>query len=107
MILDEGSSKLIENVLKEDDILNEHITSRHYTRAMEWLSAPDLLSDIEQIEQRRQTNRDIDAIYILTPAPYIVDCVVADLERRRYRQVSLLWTSREYRNTPRSTSELM
>ena len=56
---------------------------------------PDSLTDIEQIEQRRPTNREIDAIYILTPEPYVVDCVVADLDRRRYRGVSVLWTSRE------------
>jgi len=35
----------------------------------------------------------MDAIYILTPEPHIVDCLVADLERRRYRRAFLVWTS--------------
>lgn len=74
LIVDESSWKLMENILKEDEILNQHITN------------------IEHIERRRQTLGDIDAIYILTPEPHIVDCLMADLERRRYRQMTLLWT---------------
>lgn len=35
----------------------------------------------------------MEAIYMLSPEPHIVDCVMADLEHRRYRKVSLLWTS--------------
>lgn len=39
-------------------------------------------------------NRDMDVIYILTPEQWIVDCLMADFERRRYRGVYLVWTSR-------------
>jgi syntaxin-binding protein 1 len=35
----------------------------------------------------------MDVIYFLTPEPYIVDCIMADFERRRYRRTFLLWTS--------------
>jgi syntaxin-binding protein 1 len=38
-------------------------------------------------------NKDMDAIYILTPEPHIVDCIMADFERRRYRRTFLFWTS--------------
>ena len=38
-------------------------------------------------------NKELDAIYILSPLPHIVDCLVADLERRRYRRAFLIWTS--------------
>lgn len=48
--------------------------------------------DIEILEQKRQ-KQDMDAIYILAPLPYIVDCIMADFERRRYKGVRLLWTS--------------
>jgi syntaxin-binding protein 1 len=34
----------------------------------------------------------MDAIYILSPEPHIVDCLLADFERRRYRQAFLVWT---------------
>lgn len=56
-------------------------------------------SDIEQIFDRRQTNRDVDAIYLLTPQPHIVDCVMADFEKRKYRRAHLVWTSCEL-NSP-------
>jgi len=75
LVVDESSRKLLDNVIREDDILNEHITH------------------IEQIEQKRTTNRDVDALYLLTPQPHIVDCVMADFERRRYRKANLVWTS--------------
>jgi hypothetical protein len=35
----------------------------------------------------------MDAVYILSPQPHIVDCIMADLERRRYRGTFLVWTS--------------
>jgi hypothetical protein len=35
----------------------------------------------------------MDTIYILTPKPHIVDCVMAELEVRRYRGLFLVWTS--------------
>ena len=49
--------------------------------------------DIDQIEDRRPKNADLDAIYLLTPEQYVVDCLMADLEARRYRKAYLLWTS--------------
>lgn len=49
--------------------------------------------DIEQIEQRRPMNREMDALYLLSPLPHIVDCVMADLERKHYRRSYLVWTS--------------
>ncbi|KAF2493880.1 Sec1-like protein [Lophium mytilinum] len=75
LIVDETSQKLIANVVKEDDVLNEQITN------------------IERIEERRPLNKDMDAIYFLTAQPHIVDCVMADFERRRYRGSYLIWTS--------------
>jgi hypothetical protein len=38
-------------------------------------------------------NKDMDVVYFLTPQPYIVDCLLADFERRRYRRTFLYWTS--------------
>ncbi|EHY52812.1 syntaxin binding protein 1 [Exophiala dermatitidis] len=75
LVLDEQSRKLVYNVTTEDDILNANITN------------------IEQLEQRRQTLSDTDAIYLLSPLPHIVECLKADLSRRRYRRAHLIWTS--------------
>ncbi|KAL5339021.1 Sec1-like protein [Aspergillus crustosus] len=75
LVVDEASRKLIDNAVKEDDILNLNVTN------------------IEQIEERRQSNQPIDALYILSALPHIVDCVLADFERRRYRKSYLVWTS--------------
>lgn len=75
LVVDEDSRKVLDNVVKEDDILNENITN------------------IEQIDQKRPMNPDMDAVYILSPLPYIVDCLMADFERRRYKHAHLLWTS--------------
>ncbi|KAH0556222.1 hypothetical protein GP486_005851 [Trichoglossum hirsutum] len=75
LVIDEAAKKLIDNVIKEDDILNENITN------------------IEQIEQRRQVNKDQDAIYLLSPLPHIVDCLMADFQQRRYRRSHLVWIS--------------
>jgi syntaxin-binding protein 1 len=50
--------------------------------------------DIERLEERRTTQRDMDAIYILTPKPHIVDCIMAEFEQRRYRGFFLIWTTR-------------
>ncbi|KAL2370730.1 hypothetical protein RJ035_001144 [Blastomyces gilchristii] len=75
LVLDEGSRKLIDNAVKEDDILKENVTN------------------VEQIEDRRPMNKDLDALYILSPLPHIVDCVMADFERRRYRKSFLVWIS--------------
>ena len=49
--------------------------------------------DVEKIEERRPMNRDMDAVYILSSLPHIVDCLMADFERRRYRRSFLIWTS--------------
>lgn len=38
-------------------------------------------------------NQAMDAVYILSPQPHIVDCLMADLERRRYRRSYIVWTS--------------
>ncbi|KAL4863136.1 hypothetical protein BDV12DRAFT_177905 [Aspergillus spectabilis] len=75
LVVDEASRKLIDNAVKEDDILNLNVTN------------------IERIEERRQSNQPIDALYILSALPHIVDCVLADFERRRYRKSYLVWTS--------------
>lgn len=83
LVLDEQSRRLVYNVAKEDDILNANITN------------------IEQIEERRQTLSDTDAIYLLSPLPHIVECLKADLGRKRYRRSHLIWTSQ----LPRSLGE--
>ncbi|KAF2275554.1 syntaxin-binding protein-like protein 2 [Westerdykella ornata] len=75
LVVDEESRKLIDNAVKEDDILNENITN------------------IERIEDRRPDQKDTDAVYFLTPRPHIVDCIMADFERQKYRGAFLLWTS--------------
>ena len=49
------------------------------------------IPDIERIEEKRGMNPDMDAIYILSPQPHIVDCLMADFERRRYRKSYLVW----------------
>lgn len=48
---------------------------------------------IEKIEDRREPNPEMEAIYILSPEPHIVDCLLADFDRRRYKCAHLLWTS--------------
>jgi len=75
LVLDPESRRLLENTVDQDTILNENITN------------------IEQITDRRPTNRDVDAIYLLSPRPHIVDCVMADFEKRKYRKSHLVWTS--------------
>ncbi|KAI4181994.1 MAG: hypothetical protein LQ348_004917 [Seirophora lacunosa] len=75
LILDDGSQKLINGVVREDDILELNVTH------------------IERIEQRRPANKEMDAVYLLSPLPHIVDCMMADLERQRYRRTFLIWTS--------------
>ncbi|KAL9135469.1 MAG: hypothetical protein Q9175_003335 [Cornicularia normoerica] len=75
VVLDAGSKRLVDGVVKGDDILKENVTN------------------IEQIEDRRPMNQEMDAVYILSPQPHIVDCLMADLERRWYRRSYILWTS--------------
>ncbi|KAI2628383.1 Sec1 family protein [Xylaria nigripes] len=75
LVIDELSKKIIDNVAKEDDILNHNI------------------ANIERIEERREMNPTMDAIYLLSPQPHIVECLIADLERHRYRRSFLVWTA--------------
>ena len=35
----------------------------------------------------------MDALYILSPMGHIIDCLMADFERKRYRKARLLWTA--------------
>jgi hypothetical protein len=35
----------------------------------------------------------MDAIYIITPKPHIVDCMMAEFDQRRYRGFFLIWTT--------------
>ncbi|EWG45532.1 hypothetical protein FVEG_06292 [Fusarium verticillioides 7600] len=74
LIVDENSKKIIDNVVKEDDILNNNIAT------------------IERIENRREPNPEMDAIYILSPESFAVECLLADFEMRRYRSYYLVWT---------------
>ncbi|KAK8079759.1 Sec1 family protein [Apiospora hydei] len=75
LVIDEHSKKILDSVVKEDDILSQNI------------------ANIERIEERRERNPTMDAIYILTPEQYIVDCLIADLEARRYQKSFLVWTA--------------
>ena len=74
-VLDAGSRRLLDGTVNEDDILKENVTN------------------IEQIEDRRPMNQEMDAVYLLSPLPHIVDCLMADFERRRYRRSFVIWTS--------------
>jgi len=38
-------------------------------------------------------NPTMDAIYILSPQPHIVECLMADLDRGRYKKTYLVWTA--------------
>lgn len=38
-------------------------------------------------------NPSMDAIYLLSPQAHIVDCLLADIDRRRYKTCFLVWTS--------------
>jgi syntaxin-binding protein 1 len=35
----------------------------------------------------------MEAIYIISPEPHVVDCLIADFECRRYGAAHLLWTN--------------
>ncbi|KAJ5946293.1 hypothetical protein N7454_003132 [Penicillium verhagenii] len=75
LVVDEQSRKVINCAVKEEEILNLNI------------------SNVEQIEHRRPSNPDMDALYILSPESWIVDCLMADFEVKRYRKAFLIWTS--------------
>ena len=95
MVVDEGSRKLIDNVLREDDILNENVTSKPSAGSVQHPHTHNY-ADIEQIETKRPPNPTTDAVYLLSPLPHIVDCLMADFERRRYRKAHLIWTSGQW-----------
>ncbi|KAF2671845.1 Sec1 family protein [Microthyrium microscopicum] len=75
LVVDEDSRRLIDNVVREDDILENRVTN------------------IDQIEQKRTRNVETDALYILTAEPHIVECVLSDIEKGRYAAYYILWTS--------------
>ena len=91
--MDAGSKRLVDGIVKEDDILKENVTSTSRRRVARRWSGTEQEVDIEQIEDRRPMNQGMDAVYILSPLPHIVDCLMADLERRRYRRSYVIWTS--------------
>lgn len=96
MVLDSGSKRIIDGVVREDDILKENVTSRSNTEEKSTgKQDTEHKPDIEQIEARRPMNKEMDAVYLLSPQPHIVDCLLADLERRRYRKSYIIWTSCE------------
>ncbi|KAH6635298.1 Sec1-like protein [Chaetomium sp. MPI-SDFR-AT-0129] len=74
LVIDEGTKRIIDSSINEDDILNHNI------------------ANIERIEERREMNPEMDAIYFLSPLPHIVDCLLADFERRRYRRGFIIWS---------------
>ncbi|KKF94429.1 Protein transport protein sec1 [Ceratocystis platani] len=75
LICDKTSRQTL-SVIPDDDILNKNIMN------------------IEVLEDRREPNPDMDAIYFLSNTSFTVDCLLADLEHRRYRSAYLLWTGR-------------
>lgn len=48
--------------------------------------------DIERIEEKRDKNEGMGAIYLISPQEYIVEALVADLEKKRYQSAFLIWT---------------
>jgi syntaxin-binding protein 1 len=49
----------------------------------------------------------MDAIYIITPKPHIVDCIMAEFDQRRYRGFFLIWTTCEHAPQHRGKPTLM
>ncbi|KAI9713486.1 MAG: vacuolar sorting protein VPS33/slp1 [Bogoriella megaspora] len=93
LIADEASRKVLDSVAKEDDILNLNITSTAFSTVSDCKQHAKQISDIERIEDKRPMNQDMDALYFLSPLPHIVDCIMADFERRKYRKSFLIWTA--------------
>jgi syntaxin-binding protein 1 len=90
-VVDEGSRRILDNVAKEDDILNENVTSE--TTQPEVSTSAHSKEDIEQIEKKRPMNPTTDAVYLISPLAHIVDCLMADFEKRKYRRSFLIWTT--------------
>ncbi|KAK9481392.1 Sec1-like protein [Lipomyces japonicus] len=63
LVVDDYTSQLIDNVLPTIDILKHNVSA------------------VERIEERRQTRSSFEAVYILSPRPHILDCVIADFSR--------------------------
>jgi hypothetical protein len=38
-------------------------------------------------------NPTTDAVYLISPLAHIVDCLMADFEKRKYRRSFLIWTA--------------
>jgi syntaxin-binding protein 1 len=94
-VLDEDSRRVVFNVLKDDDILKHRIISM---ASSSWCCNADK-KGIDNIENRRDPNPELPAIYILSSQAYVVDCLMADLERQRYQCCHLLWTSSMFAST--------
>ncbi|KAJ8100727.1 Sec1-like protein [Lipomyces tetrasporus] len=60
IVVDQYTSKLIDNVFQTNDILRHDVSA------------------IERIEERRQSRGTFEAVYILSPKDYVVDCLLAD-----------------------------
>ncbi|KAF3767417.1 Sec1-like protein [Cryphonectria parasitica EP155] len=73
LVTDTESKRLLDNTVKEDDILNINI------------------ANIERLEEKRDANPGMSAIYLLSPQQHIVETLVADLEKQRYQRAHLLW----------------
>ena len=56
-----------------------------------------MISGIEQIENRREANPEIPAVYLVSALPYVVDILISDMNRRKYQSFHLLWTSSKSR----------
>ncbi|AEO55256.1 hypothetical protein MYCTH_2298909 [Thermothelomyces thermophilus ATCC 42464] len=74
LVVDETSKRIIDSSVNEDEILNHNI------------------ANIERIEDRREMNPDMDALYLLSPQPHIVECLLADFSCHRYRRGFIIWT---------------
>ena len=95
-MLDSQSKKLVDNVVKEDDLLNENLTSASRSPESGAVRVADSSVDIELLDDKRPPNPDTDAVYLLSADPYVVDCLLADLSQHRYRRAHLLWTARAF-----------
>ncbi|KAK9463643.1 Sec1-like protein [Lipomyces oligophaga] len=77
LVLDDFSSKLIFNAVSEQEILQRNVSA------------------IEYIEKPRRTHGSFEAIYVLSPKRYILECFISDYNRDipRYAAANLFFTS--------------